>query len=96
MKLSMGTAMKTAMIAAGLATLPTVANAATAMLAATDYVGISFWTISMAMMAAAIFFLMEAGRLPGKWKTAMTIWCTRADRCSGTLFLHARRMGQHW
>ena len=73
MKLSMGTAMKTAMIAAGLATLPTVANAATAMLAATDYVGISFWTISMAMMAAAIFFLMEAGRLPGKWKTAMTI-----------------------
>ena len=73
MKLSMGKVMKTAMIAGGLAALPTVANAATAMLAATDYVGISFWTISMAMMAAAIFFLMEAGRLPGKWKTAMTI-----------------------
>ena len=59
MKLSMGKVMKTAMIAGGLAALPTVANAATAMLAATDYVGISFWTISMAMMAAAIFFLME-------------------------------------
>ena len=73
MKLSMGKVMKTAMIAGGLAALPTVAHAATAMLAATDYVGISFWTISMAMMAAAIFFLMEAGRLPGKWKTAMTI-----------------------
>jgi len=56
MKLSMGKVMKTAMIAGGLAALPTVANAATAMLAATDYVGISFWTISMAMMAAAIFF----------------------------------------
>ena len=73
MKLSMGTAMKGMLVAAGLATLPSVANAATTMLAATDYVGISFWTISMAMMAAAIFFLMEAGRLPGKWKTAMTI-----------------------
>jgi|TARA_X000000950_G_scaffold47067_4_gene54282 bacteriorhodopsin len=43
------------------------------MLATNDYVGISFWTISMAMVAASIFFLMEAGRLPGKWKTAMTI-----------------------
>ena len=73
MKLSMGTAIKGMLVAAGLATLPSVANAATTMLAATDYVGISFWTISMAMMAAAIFFLMEAGRLPGKWKTAMTI-----------------------
>ena len=73
MKVSMGTALKASLVAAGLATLPSVANAATTMLAATDYVGISFWTISMAMMAAAIFFLMEAGRLPGKWKTAMTI-----------------------
>ena len=73
MKLSMGTAMKATLVAAGFAILPSVANAATTMLADTDFVGISFWTISMAMMAAAIFFLMEAGRLPGKWKTAMTI-----------------------
>ena len=61
------------MLAGVLVAVPTVANAATAMLASNDYVGISFWTISMAMVAATIFFLMEAGRLSGKWKTSMTV-----------------------
>ena len=64
---------KASMLAGVLVAVPTVANAATAMLASNDYVGISFWTISMAMVAATIFFLMEAGRLSGKWKTSMTV-----------------------
>ena len=37
----------------------TVANAATAMLAQDDFVGISFWVISMGMLAATAFFFME-------------------------------------
>ena len=53
--------------------LPAIANAADSMLKSDDYVGISFWTISMAMVAATVFFLMEAGRLSGKWKTSMTV-----------------------
>ena len=73
MKPSLGMTAKVGLLVAGLVSLPSIANAATAMLATNDYVGISFWTISMAMVAASIFFLMEAGRLPGKWKTAMTI-----------------------
>ena len=64
---------KASMLAGFLIAVPTVANAATAMLASNDYVGISFWTISMAMVAATVFFLMEAGRLSGKWKTSMTV-----------------------
>ena len=73
MKPSLGMTAKVGLLVTGLVSLPSIANAATAMLATNDYVGISFWTISMAMVAASIFFLMEAGRLPGKWKTAMTI-----------------------
>ena len=64
---------KASLLAGVLVTVPAVANAATAMLASNDYVGISFWTISMAMVAATVFFLMEAGRLSGKWKTSMTV-----------------------
>ena len=64
---------KASMLAGVLVAVPTVANAATAMLKVNDYVGISFWTISMAMVAATVFFLMEAGRLSGKWKTSMTV-----------------------
>lgn len=64
---------KASMLAAAFALAPTVANAATTMLKSNDYVGISFWTISMAMVAATVFFLMEAGRMSGKWKTSMTV-----------------------
>ena len=39
----------------------------------TDYVGISFWTISMAMIAATLFFLIESFRMPSKWRTSLVI-----------------------
>lgn len=39
----------------------------------TDYVGISFWTISMAMIASTVFFLMESLRMPSKWRTSLVI-----------------------
>jgi bacteriorhodopsin len=63
---------KASLLAAAFATVPAVANAST-MLKAEDFVGISFWTISMAMVAATVFFLMEAGRMSGKWTTSMTV-----------------------
>ena len=37
----------------------TAANAATTFLATDDFVGISFWLISMGMLAATAFFFME-------------------------------------
>ena len=54
MKPSLGMTAKVGLLVAGLVSLPSIANAATAMLATNDYVGISFWTISMAMVAASI------------------------------------------
>ena len=45
----------------------TVANAATAMLAQDDFVGISFWVISMGMLASTAFFFMERSTVnPGR------------------------------
>ena len=36
-----------------------VANAETAMLASDDFVGISFWLVSMALLASTAFFFIE-------------------------------------
>ena len=38
-----------------------VANAETVLLASDDFVGISFWVISMALLASTAFFFLEAG-----------------------------------
>jgi bacteriorhodopsin len=43
------------------------------MLQSGDFVGYSFWLISMALSASTIFFLMEALRLGGKWATSLTV-----------------------
>ena len=52
---------------------PTVAFAADANLASDDYVGISFWLISMALVAATAFFFLETQRVSAKWKTSLTV-----------------------
>ena len=46
---------------------------ATANLASDDFVGISFWLISMAMLSATIFFLWEVQNVEGKWKTSLVV-----------------------
>jgi bacteriorhodopsin len=38
-----------------------------------DFVGISFWIISMALVAATAFFFLETQRVSGKWKTSLTV-----------------------
>merc|ERR1711937_781857 len=38
-----------------------------------DYVAISFWIISIAMVAATVFFLMESMTVSAKWKTSMNV-----------------------
>jgi bacteriorhodopsin len=38
-----------------------------------DFVGISFWLISMALVAATAFFFLETQRVMGKWKTSLTV-----------------------
>ena len=42
-------------------------------LTAADPVGMSFWLISMALVAATAFFFIERDRVDGKWKTSLTV-----------------------
>lgn len=43
------------------------------MLDPSDLVGVSFWIISAAMVAATYFFYVERDRAVGKWKTSLTV-----------------------
>ena len=63
---------KVALATAAMTMLPAAANAADT-LRADDYVGISFWLISMALVASTAFFFIETTRVEGKWKTSLTV-----------------------
>jgi bacteriorhodopsin len=43
------------------------------MLQSSDFVGISFWLISMALVASTAFFFLERDRVSPKWKTSLTV-----------------------
>lgn len=62
---------KTAAAAAVFAMMPTLASAAN--LQSDDYVGISFWLISIAMVASTVFFYAEARRIGGKWGVSLLV-----------------------
>lgn len=49
------------------------ALALTTPLKADDFVGISFWIISMALIASTVFFFLERDRVSPKWKTSLTV-----------------------
>ena len=59
--------------------LPTVAAETTA-LASDDWVGISFWIATAAMLASTAFFLIERQNVDDKWKTSMTVARSRRQR----------------
>ena len=63
---------KVALASAALAISPSLASASVN-LQPNDYVGISFWLISMAMIATTVFLLMESSRVKGKWKTSINV-----------------------
>lgn len=60
-------------LGAGVSLLPALAHASTQNLQSDDYVGISFWLISMALVASTAFFFLERDRAAGKWKTSLTV-----------------------
>ncbi len=53
--------------------LSSVANADSSLLAYDDFVGMTFWLISMGMLAATVFFFMERGSVATAWKTPVTL-----------------------
>ena len=63
------------LIGSALAAASGVANAATAggNLQQDDFVGISFWIISMTLVAATVFFFLERDRVSPKWKTSLSV-----------------------
>ena len=68
------------------------ANAETVLLASDDFVGISFWVISMGMLAATAFFFMERGSVASGWRTSVTV----AGLVTGIAFIHYMYMRGVW
>ena len=67
-------AMTAPLIGAALAATSGSSHAATSdTLRQDDFVGISFWIISMALIAATAFFFLERDRVSPKWKTSLTV-----------------------
>ena len=56
----------------------------TSLLAANDYVGMSFWLACAIMLAAAVFFFVERSDVKGKWRTSLTV----AGLVNGIAFWH--------
>jgi len=49
------------------------ANAATVLLQTDDPVGITFWIISMGMLAGAVFFFLERNTIAVAWRASVTV-----------------------
>ena len=81
-----------ALTAVALMGLSGVANAETALLASDDFVGISFWVISMGMLAATAFFFLEAGSVAAGWRTSIIV----AGLVTGIAFIHYMYMRDVW
>ena len=81
-----------AIAALALLGLSGAANAETVLLASDDFVGISFWVISMGMLAATAFFFMERGSVAAGWRTSVTV----AGLVTGIAFIHYMYMRGVW
>ena len=81
-----------ALAAVALMGLSGAANAETVLLATDDFVGISFWVISMGMLAATAFFFMERSTVATGWKTSVTV----AGLVTGIAFIHYMYMRGVW
>ena len=69
-----------------------VANAETALLASDDFVGISFWLVSMVMLASTAFFFLEAGNVAAGWRTSIIV----SGLVTGIAFIHYMYMRDVW
>ncbi len=61
-------------------------------LSGSDFVGITFWIVSIAMWAATIFFFYEGMRVPGKWRTSMVV----AGLITFIAAVHYMYMREYW
>ena len=54
------------------------------MLETGDFVGISFWLVSMGMIATTVFFFAERGTVAASWRTSISV----AGLVTGVAFIH--------
>ena len=67
-------------------------NADSILLAPDDFVGITFWVVSLACLAATAFFFIERGSVPAGWKVSLTV----AGLVTGIAFVNYMYMRQIW
>ena len=68
------------------------ANAATIVLATDDFVGITFWVVSMGMIASTVFFFAERGTVAQAWRPSVSV----AGLVTGVAFVHYMYMRGIW
>ena len=64
--------MKLLMLLTSVMTVPAFA-AAGGDLDPNDYVGVSFWLVTAALLAATVFFFLERDNVSAKWRTSLTV-----------------------
>ena len=72
--------------------LSSTANANVDILAFDDFVGITFWVISMGMLAATAFFFFERSSVAAAWRTPVTV----AGLITGIAFINYMYMRGVW
>ena len=72
--------------------LSRAANAETLLLDSDDFVGVTFWIISMGTLAATTFFFLERSSVTLIWKTPVTV----AGLITGIAFIHYMYMRGVW
>ena len=72
--------------------LSRAANAETVLLAPDDFVGITYWVISMGMLAATVFFFIERSSVNPAWKASVTV----SGLITGIAFIHYMYMRDIW
>ena len=65
---------------------------AEAMLQPDDFIGFSFWLVSMGCLAATVFFFLERSSVSPGWKTPITV----AGLVTGIAFIHFMYMRNLW
>ena len=81
-----------ALVLIALVGISNTANAETVLLAFDDFVGISFWIISMGMLAATAFFFLEKGSVTIAWSQSVTV----AGIITGVAFVNYLYMRGVW
>jgi bacteriorhodopsin len=81
-----------ALVLLALVGISSTANAETVLLASDDFVGISFWIISIGMLAATAFFFIERDSVAIAWRPSVTV----AGIITGVAFVHYIYMRGVW